>query len=251
MIKRLLQKTLNTRVIKILTIKAFTLSEVLITLLIIGVVASITIPVIIKKASKAVNVAQLKKVQSSLEQAFMLVTMDHEGSILKCPNISSSTGSASDSANAMNEFATKMKVLKICGSGLGCLYASPLRFLGGDKWVNNLDTTMENSFGKAILADGTMMMIDLYNQKCTYQPDSAPAGSLLYHAVCGYIQIDTNGASGPNQYGRDYFGFWIAQTGIYPFGIYSDGTSCDINSSEYSSSIGCAGKVIAEGAMNY
>ncbi len=50
--------------------KGFTLAEVLITLAIIGVVAALTIPTVVRNYQKQQTVVKLKKVYSVLNQAF-------------------------------------------------------------------------------------------------------------------------------------------------------------------------------------
>lgn len=229
----------------------FTLAEVLITLLIIGVVASLTIPSLINDTNKAEYVTKLKKEQTVLNQAFKLIILDAGGSILNNPNFNSATGDAATEANAMNEFATKLNVVKNCGNSLDCWYTSSLKYLGGDVRTANLDANLSNNYGKAILADGSIIFLNIYNLNCTTTAGSAPSDSLLYNSVCGALAIDINGETGPNKMGRDYFEFWIAKTGIYPVGIFNDGYSCVINSSTYSTSDGCAAKVLTDGAMNY
>lgn len=52
--------------------KGFTLSEVLITLGIIGIIAALTLPAIIKKYNELVTVTQLKKTYSELQQAIRM-----------------------------------------------------------------------------------------------------------------------------------------------------------------------------------
>lgn len=228
---------------------AFTLAEVLITLLIIGVVASLTIPGIINSTNKAEYVTKLKKEYSILSQAFNLIKVDAGGSILNDSNFNSSTAGTAISVNAMNEFVSKMNVVKNCGSGMGCWYDSPLKLLGGEDYSDHLDSDWNTIHGKAILADGAMMMIHIYDTNC--KSSFGSNGSPLDKSVCGYIEMDINGATGPNQFGRDFFEFWITQTGIYPVGIYDETYTCEIDSSESATSDGCAGKVLTEGAMNY
>ena len=58
--------------------KAFTLSEILITLGIIGVVAAITIPGLITKCRKNVIETQLKETYSIMNQALKLAEYDYE-----------------------------------------------------------------------------------------------------------------------------------------------------------------------------
>jgi len=235
---------------------AFTLAEVLITLLIIGIVASLIIPAIINDTQKAEYVAKLKKESAVLQQAFKLLALDAGGSILNNPNFncsgSSSFCNTTVSANAMNDFATKLNVVKNCGTGMGCWYNSPRNYLGGNIEYPNYDSFVNGNDGKAILADGTMMIVEIFSSNCGINfLGSPPVDSPLYHSNCGIIGIDINGASGPNRSGRDYFLFHITKTGIYPFGIYNDGWKCEVNSSSGGTSHGCAGKILSEGAMNY
>ena len=229
----------------------FTLAEVLITLLIIGVIASIVIPGLIANTNKAEFVTKLKKEHAVLSQAFNLIKADAGGNILYDSNFSSTTNDNSEDRNAMNEFATKLNVVKNCGNSTSCWYASTLKFLGGGIHVVDLESLWNGKYGKAILADGTTMSVDINNSSCINTPNSGAAVGPLSGSVCGLTAIDVNGVSGPNQTGRDYFYFWITKTGIYPFGSFNDGYSCDINSSTTATSYGCAAKVINEGAMNY
>jgi len=233
--------------------KAFTLAEILITLLVVSIVASLVIPALINDTQKAEYVTKLKKESAVLQQTFKLIALDSGGSILNNPNFNCS-GSFCDntaSANAMNEFAAKLNVIKNCGISTGCLHNYPVKFLGSGNDIDDFDTYYVNRNGKAILADGTMMKIRIYNTSCNTNKSSTPVGSPLYYAICGSLWIDINGTSQPNKLGRDIFIFWITKTGIYPLGTYKDGYQCVIDSHTESSSYGCTEKVLSEGAMNY
>lgn len=229
----------------------FTLAEVLITLTILGVVAAITIPVVTKKINNAQKVVQLKKAYNTLSAAFDSLAMDVGGDITANYNINSSTNDAAADAKTMYEFANKLNVIKNCGSASGCLYTSPLKYLGGNNAFDSLDSSWNNQYGKMILADGTVVVFDNYGGSCSNNAGTALAGSSIYQSVCAEIEVDINGASGPNQMGRDYFTFWLTKNGIYPMGIFNDGKTCELNSSTYGTSAGCTGKILSEGAMNY
>lgn len=60
------------KIMKYLKLKAFTLSEVLITLVVIGVIASITLPVIIENHVKKETVTRFQKALSVANQALAL-----------------------------------------------------------------------------------------------------------------------------------------------------------------------------------
>lgn len=78
---------------------AFTLAEVLITLGIIGVVAAITLPTLIKNYQKQVWVNQLKKVVNTLENNSRKILADEGVDSLKDTPLYSVDGSISDGAH--------------------------------------------------------------------------------------------------------------------------------------------------------
>lgn len=220
---------------------AFTLAEVLIVLLIIGVVASLTIPTVINNTNKAEYVSKLKKEYSVLSQAYKLIILDSGGSILNNPYFNTDRNDAD--ADAMNVFATKLNVVKVCPKEEGCWYKSDMMELGGGVYFPDTDSNM-SSYGNAILADGAIMAVGIYDDNCTTQYGSP--GSPFYRSLCGFIYVDVNGNSKPNVYGRDVFWLWIATTGIYPGGVYNDGAKCLGSNDD-----GCSGKILSEGTMNY
>ena len=224
---------------------AFTLAEVLITLSIIGVIAAITIPSLLQSTQKQELVAGLKKAYATLSQAYTLVSYDYDGDITTLfPD-----SSAAASANAMNVFAKKLNVIKNCGSGMGCWYTTETRWINGTLDTNNTDLSLNNYYGKAILADGSMIYLNSHPYKCENDYGDRPLSN-----VCGNFAIDINGPKKPNTLGRDVFFFWITKNGIYPAGSYNDSYTCDPTYPDPDTpdqSWGCAAKVLQEGAMNY
>ena len=63
--------------IKDFRLKAFTLAEVLITLGIIGVVAAMTMPVLIQKHREQVAVTKVKKFYSTFSQAYLMAVQEN------------------------------------------------------------------------------------------------------------------------------------------------------------------------------
>lgn len=227
------------RFVMIFSKKAFTLSEVMLVLSVIGVIAALTIPGIMQNTQNKQTVTRLKKEYSTLQQAFTTLLADNEGDIT---SIFSGTGTASDNVNVLNTFASKLNILKNCGSGAnaGCFPSGvTYKKLNGNTWVN-LDSDAINA--KAILADGSIVYLSDYTGTCASVLGTA--GSPLAN-VCGHIGVDINGSSGPNQLGRDVFTFWITQSGIYPLGSYNDTRDCS------SVGDGCANKILSENNMNY
>lgn len=224
--------------------KGFTLSEVLLVLSVIGVVAALTIPTLIQKTSKDQYVSQLKKEYSVLSQAFNLLQAENGGSIV--PVFQNDTPANGGNGIALNAFLSKLNVIKNCGNAMGCWYDKPRYLLDGTLYEATPDTSDNGKNGKAILADGTMINMGVRSVDCTYNNGSGP-----FLNTCGYMDVDINGAAGPNVRGRDYFVFFITQSGIYPRGTTYDAAPCNVPPGDYGNTIGCTGKVLTEGAMNY
>ena len=210
----------------------FTLAEVLITLVIIGVIGALTVPALIQNTQKQEYVSALKKAYSTLSQAAQQIIAE-EGSP-KCDN----GGWLCSVDDLYNMYKKHLSILKDCGSGAGCFYNGVIKHLkdsGG--WNINTDKDLR----KIILSDGMEAAFQFYSGSCSHEN--------LYgtEQVCSAIVVDTNGNKGPNQAGRDVFRFGLKENGLYPLG-------CDIDGyCEKSESFGwgCACRVLNEGAMNY
>ena len=95
--------------------KAFTLAEVLITLVIVGVIAALTIPTLINKTQKQEFVSGLKKSYSNLASVTNQIIAE-EG--LPRADIG---GWASSSANIYNLYKKHLSIAKDCGNKSGCI----------------------------------------------------------------------------------------------------------------------------------
>src|SRR5574344_966823 len=98
---------------------AFTLAEVLITLGIIGVVAALTIPTLMQKTEERETVSKLKKVYSTLQNAYSRAIND-EGELSDWGTI---TDTAAGSDLVLQKFVPYLNVLKNCGTtDFSCFY---------------------------------------------------------------------------------------------------------------------------------
>lgn len=232
---------------------AFTLAEVLITLLIIGVVASLTIPAIIAETEKAETAAQVKKYQSVISQAVMNIKIEY-GSILASPL--NSNENHSSGWNALKKY---LNLTKDCGTATGgtCWANEMYLYLNGqnDRDFNNVGST-----GRGITQDGASIYY-VAKAYCTYNRSMTNSGP-LYNSNCAIISVDVNGYKPPNRLGRDVFGWYIMNNGtVYPMGglddIYSgcspssSDISVDDNNGAPGYGLGCTAKVIKEGKINY
>jgi prepilin-type N-terminal cleavage/methylation domain-containing protein len=226
--------------------KAFTLAEVLITLTIIGIVASLTIPTLVNNVNNAGTVAQVKKYQGVLQGA--LTTM------MAQKGIGDLAGIYSDSNAFANDFKTQLNIVKDCGSvaGQGCFAKNTMyKSLNGKN-----DVIYDNDYKyKLVLSDGASISILIWSPLCN--DSSIPSNP----TTCGNIYIDINAGNGPNQDGRDLFLWHIMKNGaIIPNGVGGDvWGGCDPNSVDVTPGavgtpgigLGCAAKVLQEGAVNY
>ena len=200
----------------------FTLAEVLITLVIIGVISALAVPALIQNTQKQEYVSALKKAYSTLSQAMQEIIAE-EGS----PK--GDGGWVKDAESVYNLFKQHLNVLKDCGSSAGCFNQ-----LGStaNKGYKHLDKStreytshnfnIDAAGRKLILADGVQ---------------------IFFTSGGGSMYIDINGEKAPNQFGRDVFYFIIDENGLKPY--------CSGGCTNESGGQSCACKILTDGAMNY
>lgn len=204
----------------------FTLAEVLITLVIVGVIAAMTIPTVINNTKKQEYVSRLKKTYSALSQASAKIIAE-EGSAVNW---------ATSTETIYNLLKKNLVNVKECGTGSGC-------FQGEYKWKDNTtahDFDSANRY-KFTLADGAFVSMTKDYGDFSSTCSANLSGSVN---VCQIILVDINGAKKPNKVGQDTFAFVLKNDGLYPTGCDSDGCS-NING------WGCTCKVLRENAINY
>ena len=221
--------------------KAFTLAEVLITLGIIGVVASLTIPTLVNNYRKKQFETGLKKEYSVLLQALDMYKQDNETPLKR-----------EDTDQLHAEFKNKikpyLKILVDCGDSQA----------GGSeaKCVQNGNFTQDKKYtyktysgnianvnlfddGQIILNDGSHMLFE------------NPGGGIPV-----YVSIDVNGYKKlPNKWGEDVFTFQLMNDGkLLPMG--AEGTSfrntatyCSKTSSHVYNGIACANRAIYDSSF--
>jgi prepilin-type N-terminal cleavage/methylation domain-containing protein len=172
--------------------KAFTLAEVLLTLLIIGVVASLVIPNLINDTQDAELKVAWKKAYGTIAQTYKLARLD-DPTVVSGYNCSDGSGK-----NFYNALKNTMGYTKEC-----------IRHTFGNCWADN----------------GVSPDSSVYDPSCPYfkldrQDDSAAFVArdgtfwLLYGngttINCPILAIDLNGNKGPNQWGTDVLSMRIA-----------------------------------------
>ena len=186
--------------------KAFTLSEVLVTLGIVGIVAVLTIPTIMKNYRRKVYVSQLQKVYSQLSNAATTMMGDEQAQ-----SFYESTGgvqlSCSDPANGK------------CEKGVGYFLTNYLKTIKnncGD--TNNTNACVATAYKTM---DGTAIQSTSYGDYCVQTANGAAVCGTFNSAItCTTLVVDVNGKDEPNVAGLD----------VFTMDIHKDGSISDYGS---------------------
>jgi prepilin-type N-terminal cleavage/methylation domain-containing protein len=150
---------------------AFTLAEVLITLLIIGIVASIVIPTLLSDTQQAEYKVAWKKAYASINQAAMLIKADNSGTYI---------GAFSSPTTVFNSFSNYMSVVKVCknNDAVGNCWGSQNYYLNG--------VTVPSTTGgfAMILSNGTSILVPsgwIYSNSTGAAYSTA---AFAFHCVC-------------------------------------------------------------------
>ncbi len=221
--------------------RGFTLAEVLITLAIIGVVAALSIPAVVKNYKETQTVTQLRKNYSILSQAYNLALAengDPTGWDLK------GLGNPEGALNFLDKMRPYLKIIKECKTNKdGCLAS------GYYKDLNGKDASTFNPGYQALirLADGTGVVLQVWDVTCAD------------FRACAFITVDLNGDKKPNQLGIDTFTFLAKKNKLVPQGIGGDTYDfenwCNLAKSSVPGNnyngVGCAAWVVINQNMGY
>lgn len=207
--------------------KAFTLAEILVTLMIIGIIAALTIPSLIQNTKKNEYVAGLKKASSSLNQAVSKLEIEI-GPVGKTPDWK-------DPATFWPLFTKEFNTTKICDNGqIGC-------FNSDTRYLNGTSNPLTRGYSM-ITADG--MSYDFNPTLC--QVDKGISAEDMANGLGRFI-VDVNGNKPPNKYGEDLFFFCLVKNK----GIVPAGTDNTANCLRTGHGVDCAARVLKESAINY
>ena len=180
---------------------AFTLAEVLITVGIIGVVASLTMPTVIANYQDKANITLLRKTVNDFVNAADTYTTE-EGKAKF-----SHTGALKDRDGLDNFIRAKFKIISSTNG-----FAASYKSIDGSKKNFSCDGL------KYTLADSVSVCID--NTSSIKQVVSGASGEPEIKEVCStpkniHIYVDVNGEKNPNIGGKDMFDFYINEFGEF------------------------------------
>ncbi len=192
--------------------KAFTLAEILITLGIIGVVASLTMPGLIRDY------------QNRIYSTANMVFENRLGEAMRQMNINDELIGYTKTEDFVEKLKKYMKIIRVCEFPNAHECFAPQIGTADEKINTKTLLTSDNFIGVEsqnwgtdvvgiILQNGTSALL-AYNPNCTSSGITAKADELLSGACLAKV-YDTNGKKHPNQYGKDLNGdmagkaFWI------------------------------------------
>lgn len=184
--------------------KGFTLSEVMVAMSLVGIVAALTIPTFIANGRNRANATKLSTVVSAVENAFTSM-LASEG----YPDIAETAWGINPTAGNLGVY------LKLSGSkaALSDYYGTSTPFLTLNQVGENPDKTdlvCETKNGAYLIYQKNAISRKL--------ADVQSIGGAVADSI-GRLIIDVNGKSKPNVWGRDVFYFRIGEKGLlYPAG---------------------------------
>lgn len=202
--------------------KGFTLSEVMISLIIVGAIAALTIPPLAENYRKTAYATSLSVAISNFEKAMQTMMIKENVTDLldtKAWNTTKNNNNGSYTLNNTNfqNFQNELrKYLQIVDSSIGAPqgYAS----LQSPKKANKNTHFSTNPYFKT--KDGVGYIITFPGVKSSSRKNEAEMllkGS-SYLNMAGRVFIDVNGENKPNVIGRDLFKFELSTDGhLYPF----------------------------------
>lgn len=211
-------------------ISAFTLAEVLVTLSIIGIVAALTIPSLIKDSQTSYLRTSWRHEYSLLSQATQRIVTENGGSL---------QGLFASNHDIRDAYMTYLSHNKSCNwdQSCGVCWTNSCT----SKYLNGTSLDM-NYYAGTVLNNGTNLMFWFASADCTHD---APLNA------CGQIFVDVNGTKQPNTIGKDIYSVWILKDRIVPTGFQGDhydlNTTCiDGNTTANNQGLTCSAKYLKE-----
>ena len=211
---------------------AFTLAEVLITLGVIGIVAAMTMPSLIANYRKKQVVAQLKKVYSTISQAYEM-SKNENGSSGDWIDTSQSINTENVKKYVQTYWLPYFKSLQECSNRGDCSYTYA-KAPNGD---NALYLTGNNRY-TIILSDGTLI---------AFVPFSWTEEKGTFWGKDQKFYIDLNGAKRPNVLGKDVFLFMIYNDKVTSYCPTKDESTINGNCSKTGNGHCCSTKIMRDG----
>lgn len=175
--------------------RAFTMAELLLTLVILGVIAAVALPGLRKNVSNKQYEGMMSKNYLNFKSAWEMVVSENKGYM---ENI------YTNNAEFLRALQRKGLIANNCDSSKMKCFSWAVKGkapVGFDKF--DLATST-----KIVLEDGTFGAVS-FDPAC-----SLSIGN--YSQACGFLLIDANGSAVPNVYSKDVYGFIYTRETVVP-----------------------------------
>lgn len=200
--------------------KAFTVGEMLMTMTILGVVATLSIIVILPDTQGKETLVKVQRAYSILSNAYENASTKY-GPILDWDAVNSHSFGET-MANQMLIAAncktqTDLTTVNDCIPGCPKIYKTT---------GTQLDVCTSSDVSKLMTNDGFSYAFQIESQSCDIDvTNNAPKAPFALKQVCGTAMTDLYSkkkGQNKNIYGADLFLFYITREGIYPVGLTDD-----------------------------
>lgn len=191
----------------------FTLAEILVTITIIGVIASLTIPDLVAGVQEDSLKAAWKKDFNIMAAATQNIMEDNGGTMSGFSRLNGNNSGIMDSDDMTLAYSSYLNNVKRCS-----WYEHQYECWNPTNTDQDIrGRTFEDNFTTGlILTDGTLVHFLALSYYCTASNFNLPNS-------CGGIIVDVNGFKKPNTYGRDIFGMHVFLDGsVKPWGTPED-----------------------------
>ncbi len=227
---------------------AFSVAECLLTLVVIGVISALVMPVLHTKYNNIKTVYVLKK-QYTIYNNIYNTIVQTKGP-LKYWGLKS-VKDLDEIKKVTDYFLPYLKYEEKCISVTGCWAFKPINALNekiAAPWTStaNKGGGIGDNFVVYKMKDGTIVNLDVYDNLDIINRFGVKNTS-KYNLV---IFVDINGNVDPNVIGRDIFAFTITDRGFLPAGVDST-ANCSVKDETKFAGLQCAAKVLKEEGINY
>lgn len=206
--------------------KGFTLSEVLITLSVVGIVAVLTIPGVMKNYRNRLYVASLEKVYAQVSDAAQSIMNDeHVDNFYE--TTAAGASSCSDADNGK------------CESGYGYFLTKYFKAVKYNCKNTDKSGCVSSTSSNYKSISGSAIGGGVAGDNCIQTPSGAAiCGSYNNNNKCLTLTVDVNGMAEPNMPGRD----------IFAMDVHKNGSISDYNSGCVDGSLGVAASQCTKGS---
>ncbi|MCD7878455.1 MAG: type II secretion system GspH family protein [Candidatus Gastranaerophilales bacterium] len=216
---------------------AFSLAEVLITLVIIGLISAITVLALIQNMNDNHYKSACKKNFSVFSNAINLAYGYNYDDFSKWDY----THSLSFTTEVAEKLYDYLNVQKICGHKSGC-FTDTIYSKDGSVYEENYITKQAERYS-FVLNDGVSVVLDVWNDSNAQNYLGFNEDTLFGGSANLSIIVDVNGLKKPNRTGKDIFLFLLTPKGLLPAGIDNNSKNCD-KTQNYQYGFGCTYKIM-------